>query len=147
SDTEIWASGIENILVHSADGGQTWQELAAPCRTKTQLLRIRFAGPRGYVTGRRCVAFTEDGGQTWQSSSLGHAVRYSWLYGIALTPTEVWAAGYREGLFHAGANDQWERIAIDRTNPRGGSQYGAKRIPVEAARAGTGSPQAPGGSV
>jgi photosystem II stability/assembly factor-like uncharacterized protein len=146
SDSEIWASGIENVLVHSSDGGQTWQELAAPCSSKTQLLRIRFAGPRGYVTGRRCVAFTADNGRTWQPSSLGSEVRYSWLYGISVTPTDTWAAGYREGLFRAGATDQWERIAIDRANERGPSEYGAKRIPVEAARADAASPERPPGA-
>ena len=131
SDLEIWASGLDSLLVHSADGGATWQQMEAPCAAKTQLLRVRFAGPRGYATGRRCVVYTEDGGQNWKPSSLAQKIRYSWIYGIDLKPEAVWMAGYREGMFRAGSEDSWEEVVVDRNAERAPAEYVAKTAPVK----------------
>jgi len=131
SDADIWVSGLDSLLVHSADGGTSWREVQAPCAAKTQLLRVRFAGQRGYATGRRCVVYSEDGGQSWKPSKLAEKVRYSWIYGIDLTPDAAWMAGYREGLFHAGAGDEWEEIVVDRNAERAPAQYVARTVPVK----------------
>ncbi|MGH7856178.1 MAG: hypothetical protein ACREQY_02535, partial [Candidatus Binatia bacterium] len=86
----------------------------------TQLLRIRFAGARGYVVGRRCAAVTEDGGRSWRFSRLGEGVRYSWLYGLHVSADEAWAAGYGEALFRASADDgSWRRLTIERGRDEG----------------------------
>ncbi|MGH7896854.1 MAG: WD40/YVTN/BNR-like repeat-containing protein [Candidatus Binatia bacterium] len=112
--TEIWAAGGDSRLLHSTDGGSSWEHAVAPCRP-TQLLRLRFAADRGYVVGRRCVAMTEDGGATWRPSALGDAVRFSWLYGLHVTPGAVWAAGYGESIFRTGVDDRsWTRVVVAR---------------------------------
>ena len=130
SDSEIWVSALESTLLHSVDGGKAWSETVAPCENETQLLRVRFAGPRGYAVGKRCAVVTADGGKSWHLSALNSPVRFSWLYGLFVTPDRVWAAGYREDLFRAGADDAgWTRVTVDRTK-RTGEGFGVQLVPA-----------------
>ncbi|MGH7804636.1 MAG: WD40/YVTN/BNR-like repeat-containing protein, partial [Candidatus Binatia bacterium] len=113
SATEVWIGGADSTLLRSADGGATWSRSQAPC-APTQILRVRFAGARGYAVGRRCAAVTEDGGESWRASALGELVPYSWLYGLAVDAGGVWAAGHGERIFRGGADDHWSRVTVAR---------------------------------
>jgi len=134
SEAEVWVAGADSLLLRSRDGGSSWERVAAPC-PPTQLLRLRFAGARGYAVGRRCVAVTGDGGDTWRRSRLAGSVRYSWLYGLHVTADEVWVAGYGEALFRAGADDgSWEELTVARRGDGNGSFPGtASRVAEESA--------------
>lgn len=129
---EVWIAGVDSLLLHSTDGGATWERGKAPC-DPTQLLRVRFAGSRGYAVGRRCAVVTEDGGRSWRASRLTEGVQYSWLYGLHVTPDAVWAAGYAEALFRAGADDDsWERVTIERDDHQPSRPSHARTAPLGA---------------
>jgi photosystem II stability/assembly factor-like uncharacterized protein len=104
---------------------------------------VRFAGDRGYAVGRRCVLGTTDAGRSWQVSQLRGTVRYSWLYGLHVTPEEAWTAGYGEAIFRAGSTDEsWQRVAIERERGDGALGHRAQAIDLGSHPEGNGGQDA-----
>ncbi|MGQ9864963.1 MAG: photosynthesis system II assembly factor Ycf48 [Pseudanabaenaceae cyanobacterium] len=51
-DNNVWVTGGSSRLLHSADGGKTWERDASAANLGTNLYRIRFFGPeRGFILG------------------------------------------------------------------------------------------------
>lgn len=73
----VWAAGHDQVIVHSADGGQSWQrQYASPDvfdpEANSPLLDIFFLDEqRGFAVGAYAVFLrTSDGGQSWEVASL-----------------------------------------------------------------------------
>ena len=62
---------IDSILVHTDDGGETWQRQRAPSRL--ELIHIDFVNDkRGWIVGNGgTILNTRDGGDTWTSQNSG----------------------------------------------------------------------------
>lgn len=62
---QLWMSGQEGLILHSSDGGKTWQKQDAG--TKVYLFSIFFLNENhGFAVGDRSVITeTTDGGKTW----------------------------------------------------------------------------------
>src|SRR5205823_14090830 len=70
---EGWAVGDEGVILHTIDGGQTWERQATG--TRASLRSLVFLTPYvGWVVGREelprgsagVLLFTRDGGEAWQ---------------------------------------------------------------------------------
>src|SRR5438105_15702441 len=72
---EGWAVGDEGVILHTLDGGQTWERQATGLRAS--LRSVAFVGQyAGWVVGREelphgrgsagVLLYTKDGGETWQ---------------------------------------------------------------------------------
>jgi photosystem II stability/assembly factor-like uncharacterized protein len=90
-DSQVWVVGDEGTILHSNDGGQTWQRRASGTKVPLQLLYgsggdLWTVGPRGTI-----LCSTDDG-QTWsqQASGTGFA-----LYTLHGTGSHLYAVGAR----------------------------------------------------
>ncbi len=72
-DRRGWAAGHGGIIVHTADGGNTWQIQRASSAENQPLLDIQFLSPEvGYACGAYDTFLsTADGGKTWTLSAPG----------------------------------------------------------------------------
>ncbi|HWY85135.1 MAG TPA: YCF48-related protein, partial [Gemmataceae bacterium] len=77
---EGWAVGDEGVILHTIDGGRTWELQATPARTS--LRSLAFLTPYvGWAVGREelpngrgsagVLLFTRDGGEKWQRQLAG----------------------------------------------------------------------------
>ncbi len=67
-DQRVWAVGDRGLIVHSEDGGRTWD--AQTSRTEARLFSITFHadGQQGWAAGDGgTILKTVDGGKTWQA--------------------------------------------------------------------------------
>ncbi len=69
----VWVVGYPGLILHSADGGRTFERQGPQARTA--YLAVDFADERtGVVVGRGGAAlWTEDGGKTWDNRPLSTA--------------------------------------------------------------------------
>jgi photosystem II stability/assembly factor-like uncharacterized protein len=76
---EGWAVGDDGVVLHTIDGGQTWER--QPTGVRAALRSLHFLNPyTGWVAGREelphgagstgVLLFTQDGGLKWQRASL-----------------------------------------------------------------------------
>src|SRR5262245_30727158 len=65
SPTDAWAVGNFGAVIHTADGGKTWQPVDSG--TQQPLFGIDFADPQhAWAVGKSAlVIHTADGGKTW----------------------------------------------------------------------------------
>jgi photosystem II stability/assembly factor-like uncharacterized protein len=84
---EVWAVGINNTLMHTVDGGLTWQKRRV-YGPGAMLMGMSFLNPQyGWVVGEAgFIAYTFDGGTTWIPDSSGTNV---WLTDVAFTDSET----------------------------------------------------------
>ncbi|GIW42535.1 MAG: hypothetical protein KatS3mg076_3112 [Candidatus Binatia bacterium] len=63
---EVWIVGEFGVILHSSDGGLTWESQESP--VETTLFGVHFTDPlNGWATGIESTLIrTEDGGQTWR---------------------------------------------------------------------------------
>lgn len=77
-DQEGWAVGDDGLILHTIDGGQTWERQASG--TRANLRGVHFLSPFiGYVVGEEALPetsltsgvllMTRDGGATWRTAS------------------------------------------------------------------------------
>lgn len=71
-ETLGWAVGHDGVILHSADGGETWQAQRVAPDEETPLFSVDFEDARrGMAVGAFGLALrTEDGGRTWERFSL-----------------------------------------------------------------------------
>ena len=70
NDSLIWVVGDEGTILHSRDGGQTWQRQASGTAVPLQLIYgsgtdLWTVGPRG------TILHSNDDGQTWSQQASG----------------------------------------------------------------------------
>lgn len=64
-ESEAWAVGYPGLLLHSLDGGVSWQRQNG--LTDQALFALDFIGDKGWVVGRGGTLLTTvDGGKTWK---------------------------------------------------------------------------------
>jgi len=72
SPNQGWVCGRNGTILHTTDGGQTWEQQVSG--VDTTLFDIDFADSlRGMIAGNSVVLFTTDGGHTWQRTLSGVA--------------------------------------------------------------------------
>ena len=76
-----WAAGHGGIVIHTADGGETWAIQRESSPENQPILNIKFVSPYvGYACGAYdTVLKTVDGGKTWIKLSTGLAYNYNAL--------------------------------------------------------------------
>ncbi|MDQ3134305.1 MAG: YCF48-related protein, partial [Acidobacteriota bacterium] len=87
-----WAVGSGGAVIHTANGGRTWQAQATP--TDADLYDVKFLNEReGWAVGAQgTLLHTADGGARWQAESF--PTRHP-LERLALAaPAHVWAVGF-----------------------------------------------------
>eukprot|EP00854_Cymbomonas_tetramitiformis_P000982 gene982-1501_t len=91
-----WAVGSGGLILHSVDGGVTWQ-LQSSCTEVYDLYTIRLdaTGSFGFTMGQDgVVCKTESGGATWSVYSANEQSQGSKLYSAAIIGTSnVWGVG------------------------------------------------------
>lgn len=67
-DAEIWAAGHDGVILHSADGGQTWARQRFDPDGEGPILDLLFLDPKiGFAIGAYGQFLsTENGGDTWE---------------------------------------------------------------------------------
>jgi photosystem II stability/assembly factor-like uncharacterized protein len=88
---EVWAVGFPGLILHSPDGGRTWE--AQEGGATEALFDVEMLdGDRGWIAGRNgLILHTTDGGATWTPQETPTDKR---LYAIAfLDAAEGWAVG------------------------------------------------------
>jgi photosystem II stability/assembly factor-like uncharacterized protein len=90
-----WATGYNNLVVHSADGGQTWvtQDVGAP--PLTAITGVTAVDPSiAWVAGwQGFVAQTRDGGQTWHQERIAGAEQVDFEDALFLDAQRGWVGG------------------------------------------------------
>lgn len=108
-----WAVGDAGVVLHTRDGGESWQPL--PSGADVALRAVRFVDARvGWAVGDRGVLLaTEDGGQRWQRRAAGTTAD---LRGVAAEHggERAWVVGAR-GVLLASADGgaTWQPRPID----------------------------------
>ncbi len=98
SATEGWASGRWGTVLHTADGGRTWERQETG--VDYTLASVSFADPRnGWAVGDEgTILRTADGGRSWRRQD--SPVPY-FLMGVAfVTPEEGWIVTERTTILH-----------------------------------------------
>jgi len=108
-----WAAGHGGVIIHTADGGQTWRIQRESSSENSPLFDIQFPSPSvGYACGSYDTFLkTTDGGKTWTLTAPGMDYIYN---GLAFLDEET---GYLVGEFGTvlrttdGAKS-WERLDL-----------------------------------
>lgn len=71
-DSDVWAVGHEEVILHSTNGGNTWVRQHADPTALGPLLDIYFFdSKRGFAVGAEGIYFTtEDSGSNWKKQSI-----------------------------------------------------------------------------
>lgn len=101
------ASTSIGAILHTADGGATWQE--SPFNVGVDLGNIAFQGQTGYILSYSTIFLmpvlkTTDGGATWETQTFPNSNMS--LQGISITPAgKVWAGGFEGRLYSGSTTD------------------------------------------
>ncbi len=94
----IWIAGFDSVIVHSSDGGKTWNPQQSP--VISSLCDIDFIDTRrGWAVGRGgTIVHTTDGGATWRQQHSGVSRQ---LFALdAVDDLRVWAVGEFGTIVH-----------------------------------------------
>ncbi len=89
-DQKIWAVGEGGFIIHSDDGGYTWQQQTSGATRDIEGISFHDA-LQGWMVGGHTIFSTTDGGQTWQqqTSEIGrlldisfHDALHGWAVGL-----------------------------------------------------------------
>ncbi|MEI6125597.1 MAG: YCF48-related protein [Pseudomonadota bacterium] len=67
NDRQGWASGMDGVIISTADGGATWKKIKNPAeQDKVTLYKIKGSGSTCFAVGQKgfCV-YSRDAGKTW----------------------------------------------------------------------------------
>jgi photosystem II stability/assembly factor-like uncharacterized protein len=111
---EGWAVGAYRTILHTNDGGSTWQLQSGGNRKvldEESYFTVTFADAQhGWVTGLAGeIVTTNDGGRTWRS--YGGVTRPS-LFAAAGAWPSLWVGGERGSLLERTGDDHWREVRI-----------------------------------
>ena len=99
SSQEGWTVGSWGTVLHTSDGGQSWEEQSTP--VANSLSSVSFVAPdTGWVAGSSNLLHTADGGLTWVEQEPGISTDFSGLHFI--DSDSGWMAGGKN-TYPAGA--------------------------------------------
>ncbi len=93
SRREAWAASLTGTILHTIDGGDTWNVVPHPTTPITAVNRMDAMGPNVWVADASAggaLVYSPDAGQTWQAIGLPGD---SPLTVHAFSPQGVWASG------------------------------------------------------
>lgn len=64
-----WAVGYDGTIVHTRDGGTSWQDQASGTRASLNSITFTADGQRGWAVGYGTILHTADGGKSWQEQA------------------------------------------------------------------------------
>jgi photosystem II stability/assembly factor-like uncharacterized protein len=90
--TEAWAVGNFGAIVHTTDGGKSWEP--SDSGTKSPLFGVDFVGSDGWAVGRAAlILHTADGGKSWRPQASGIPPHKPLFKVYAVDAKTVWAIG------------------------------------------------------
>jgi photosystem II stability/assembly factor-like uncharacterized protein len=94
-----WVGGESGAILHTQDGGRTWQKQDSGAPAEDWINSINFITPQlGWAAGYRGTIFhTEDGGRTWLKQS---QVSDILIFVSFQTPREGWLLGLNHKMSH-----------------------------------------------
>jgi photosystem II stability/assembly factor-like uncharacterized protein len=105
-----WAVGIDGTILHSTDGGVTWEFQNSG--TSANLEAVYFVDQNlGWAVGSEgTILHTSNGGTEWSSQAVPTAAQYSYLYDVHfINPTTGWVVGENNIILHTtnGGTTPW----------------------------------------
>jgi len=97
---QLWAAGFDGALLHSADGGHTWEKQKSGTTMAIQGLYFVDANHGWAVGWSATILRTADGGKTWENVSSDNA---TWsLDAVYFSDlNNGWASGFAGELLHS----------------------------------------------
>ncbi|WP_026955878.1 YCF48-related protein [Algoriphagus vanfongensis] len=109
---QIGYVGGENLLIRTADGGQTWEELAY--RFEGRVLDLYFLDEKnGIAVGQNGLAIrTATSGQNWSTMNIPSTSNFT---SLSTNKKGVWLIAGQAGELYRSANngETWARVATD----------------------------------
>ncbi len=108
-----WAVGIEQVLLHTTDGGTTWKQVELPVRKGfvLALYDIAVKGSYGWAIGDSGLLLrSTDGGETWSKVDLPIQLAANWFRGIGLTSASRGLIVGSEGILLATDGKQFRQL-------------------------------------
>jgi photosystem II stability/assembly factor-like uncharacterized protein len=94
------AVGIDNTIVATRDGGDTWQRIETGTE-RTHLMGVTTGRNEALLIGGKGVCLrSTDGGSNWQSAVFQPPIIYSWIYGIEPVGNSGFVAVGRDGAIY-----------------------------------------------
>ncbi len=119
---KLWAVGHDALILHSADGGETWAKQYSAPERQAPLLDVWFENQTtGWAVGGYGLAlYTRDGGRTWGKREIDEQERH--LYAVTAAADGVlYVAGETGALFRsADKGETWDELE----SPYKGSYFG-----------------------
>jgi photosystem II stability/assembly factor-like uncharacterized protein len=122
----VYAVGLDNLVLRSADGGSTWRETYRdPGQDLGMLWAASFADARhGWAAGMGSIIATRDGGVSWSTQYSGN--RRLRIDDIACTDRRhAWAVGHRN---HPTSGPHPTSAVVLATSD-GGASWHAQKVP------------------
>jgi photosystem II stability/assembly factor-like uncharacterized protein/Cdc6-like AAA superfamily ATPase len=105
-----WAVGYDGTIVHTRDGGTSWQDQASGTRASLNSITFTADGQRGWAVGYGTILHTADGGKSWQEQA-------SWTRALLNSITFTadgergWAVGSSAILHTEDGGKSWQEQA------------------------------------
>lgn len=115
SNKEAWACGIKSTILHTRDGGKTWNKLNCALRLnfsvmeKPSLFTISFWKGKVIVGGVGILAISDDGGKTWEKMEPNSRFKYGRVYKVLTTDEEIYVVS-NKGIIRSRDGETWEKI-------------------------------------
>jgi photosystem II stability/assembly factor-like uncharacterized protein len=117
----VWAAGYWGAVLHSEDGGESWQRQPTP--TQRTLFDVSFADARhGWAVGEDGTLLrTRDGGRSWSAQHVEVEDPFSGerhsldlhLFGVsAVSPRVAWAVGDAGVVIRTRDGERWEEVRL-----------------------------------
>ena len=122
-----WAVGHDAVVLHSSDGGETWQEQYRDPEFEAPLLNAWFENPRhGFAIGAYGLCLeTHDGGASWQPRDLDEAGPHFYAMAAVAESTVVMVGEFGTLLRSRDFGATWETLE----SPYEGTFFGL--LPIE----------------
>lgn len=110
----VWLAGEFGVILHSADGGVTWQQQRSGVETTLFGISVR-ENQRGWAVGLEGVLLsTQDGGESWKKESIEMPKGFVLpLYDVAVQGLFGWAIGNSGLILHSQDGGQtWKLVEV-----------------------------------
>ena len=119
----VWAVGHDTVIVHTSDGGKTWERQYFAPEDASPLFDVWFENTKhGLAIGAYAyVLETQDGGKTWERLEVDEDERHWYEFAEGPDGTLYVAAEFGTVFRSEDRGETWEAL----TTPYGGTYFGA----------------------